>query len=90
MKPYRDIFKKPITKDDVELAVSIVVTTGKTSAFALNRYMQIGMSKVSRIIGLLEDAGVVSKRVNGERTLILKNQAGATNAALRQLKKGKK
>lgn len=89
MKRYTDIFKKPITKDDVELAVSIIVTLNKANSRTLYQYMKIGISKANRILGLLEDAGVVTPKLDGTRKVILKNQAGATNAALRQLKRGK-
>lgn len=49
----------------------------------------MGLRKVLRMYELLEDAQVVGlQQRDASRTLILKNEETAINAALRQLKKG--
>lgn len=92
MKAYTDIFNKPINKDDVVLAVRVITGYHKNpTASLLQRRLSWGYGKVSRVYELLEDAGVVGlQRSNTTRPLILKDAAQATNAALRQLKKGRK
>jgi hypothetical protein len=39
---------------------------------------------------LLDDAGVTSPMMRGKRHIILKDESAAVNAALRQLRKGRK
>lgn len=91
MKLYTDIFKKPVSVDDVRTATTIFVRTGIVTSEALRRHMRIGYGKASTIIRLLEDAGVITEIFTEDtkpRKLILKNEAAAINAALRQLRKG--
>lgn len=90
MKPYTDIFKQPITIDDVRLAVQVLVSMNSASPSLLQRRMKIGYGKAATILRLLEDARVVSAVTSKPRVLILKHEAAATNAALRQLRKAKK
>ena len=90
MKAYTDIFKQPIKKDEVSLAVAVVVRNGQASPSLLQRQMKIGYGKAATLIKLLADVGVVSDIANKPRMVVLKNEAQATNAALRQLKKGRK
>lgn len=88
MKIYTDIFKKPVSKAHVEAAAIIVVRTNKVSPSMLQRSMKIGFGKAATIIRLLEDAGVVTEMTGKPRSVILKSEAAAVNAALRQLRKG--
>jgi len=92
MKPYTDIFKKPFTIDDVRLVVqTICQSKRRPSSSLLQRKLGWGYGKVLRIYELLEDAAVVGPVTSdASRTLYLKNESSAVNAALRQLKKGKK
>lgn len=90
MKAYTDIFKQPIKKDEVSLAVAVVVRNGQASPSLLQRQMKIGYGKAATLIKLLADAGVVSDIANKPRVVVLKSEVQATNAALRQLKKGRK
>lgn len=87
MKPYRDVFGNPLTKKDVKLAVAVAVQTGNPYPANLQRKMHTGYGKAARLSKLLSDAGVTSN-VEGPRTVILRDEEQATNAALRQLKKG--
>lgn len=89
-KLYTDIFKKPLTADDVTLAVrTIVQSKRRPTSSLLQRRLGWGYGKVLRVYELLEDAEVVStQRSDATRTLILKTEAMAVNAALRQLRKG--
>lgn len=92
MKPYTDVFKKPLTTDDVSLAVAAICQSKRRpSSSLLQRRLGWGYGKVLHMYELLEDANVVGPVTrDASRTLYLKNQATATNAALRQLKKGKR
>lgn len=87
MKAYADIFSKPITKDDLRLAVQSIIVSGAASVMLLNRHTRLGIFKCTNILRLLQRAGVVSAATNGKRSVILKDEAQAVNAALRQLKK---
>lgn len=90
MKAYTDIFGNRLTKDDVALAVQVIASAQKVSSSLLQRSLGWGYGKISHTYELLEDAGVVGPvRTDSTRQLILKDAAQATNAALRQLKKGK-
>lgn len=89
-KKYVDIFKKPVSVDDVRLAVQVVVTNNNASPSLLQRQMRIGFGKAATLLKLLEDALVVTPQLGKPRTVILRDQETATNAALRQLKKGNK
>ena len=92
MKPYTDVFKKPFTSDDVALAVrTICQAKRRPSSSLLQRRLGWGYGKILHLWELLEDAAVVGPVTSdASRTLYLKNEATAINAALRQLKKGKK
>lgn len=90
MKLYRDVFGNPLPKRDVELAARFVVHTGSASASAMQRNLRWGYGKCARIIELLADAKVVGPLTTKPRIVILASGDAATNAALRQLKRGKK
>lgn len=92
MKPYTDIFKKPLKSDDVRLAIQVITTSNRRpTSSLLQRRLGWGYGKVLRMYELLEDANVVGPvGRDATRTLLLKKQDAATNAALRQLKKGQK
>lgn len=90
MKPYRDVFGNPLTKKDVTAAVAVMVQTGNPNPSNLQRHLKFGYGKAARISGLLCDAGVTTSTSKKPRTVILRNESQAINAALRQLKKGKR
>lgn len=87
---YTDVFKKPLTSDDVALATrTICQAKRRPTSSLLQRRLGWGYGKVIRTMEVLEDAGVVGpQQRDATRTLILKNEEGAVNAALRQLRKG--
>ncbi len=87
---YTDVFGKPLKKDEVALAVQATVQYSIINTMALNRSTRLGIIKSANILRLLESAKVVSAAKDGNRTVTLRNHAGALNAALRQLKKGKR
>lgn len=87
---YTDIFKNPITKDQVAHAVRAIIKTNKPRTITIAIHLRIGHYKASTIMVLLEDAGVVGVGLNYHRTIKIKNTDAAINAALRQLKKGGK
>lgn len=89
MKLYTDAFKKPITKDDVRLVVQVLMQKGMVQPVTIQRSTGMGLAKVNVIVRLLEDADVISiPGLNGRRSLHLRNESQANNAALRQLRKG--
>lgn len=90
MKVYTDVFKKPLSVADVRTAASVIVQSKRPSMYTLQRRMGMGAGKAMVMIRLLEDAGVITEltKANPDRSVILKNEASAVNAALRQLKKG--
>lgn len=91
MKEYRDIFGNPLPKAHVAQAARLIVQAKRATTSLLTRRLGWGYGKASRVMELLEDAGVVSlmhPRSN-TRTILLRNEDAAVNAALRQLKKGK-
>lgn len=90
MKAYTDVFGNPITKDEVHIAAAYVIAVKNPSALVLTRRMGMGYGKALRIMELLEDAGVISPLFGLKRTVLLKTQDQAVNAALRQFKKGKR
>lgn len=90
MKPYRDVFGNKLTQRDVAGAVRVTVQHGKASPSLLQRTFKWGYGKAARITALLEDAGVVGPLTDKPRPVILKNEDAAINAALRQLRKGKR
>ena len=85
MAQYRDLFGKKISKQDTVQAVIHTVRTGKPGAMSLSRRMGIGLFKATRLVRVLQDAGVTTPTGR----ILLKEDA-AVNAALRQLKKGHK
>lgn len=89
MKAYTDIFKQPIPKDEVMIAIRWMINENSASPSMLQRKMKIGYGKAATILRLLEDAGVVAKVSGKPSRLVIKSVDGATNAALRQLKKGR-
>ena len=91
MKPYRDVFGNPLPKRDVVAATRLIVQMNKATTSLLTRRLAWGYGKALETLLLLEDAGVVSL-LNGSqgRSVILRNEDAAINAALRQLRKGKR
>lgn len=88
-KLYVDLFKKPITKDDVQLVIQVLMQKGMVQPMTIQRSTKMGLAKVNVIIRLLEDADVISiPGLNGRRSIYLRDQKQAVNAALRQLRKG--
>jgi len=87
MKTYTDVFKKPLDKKEVATVVMVVIMQKTTSSVQIQRYVNIGTGKLLKILQLLEDAGVLSPE---PRSILLNRVDAATNAAFRQLKKGKK
>lgn len=87
MKSYTDVFKKPLDKKEVATVVMVVVMQKTTSVIEVQRYINIGAGKLNKIFQLLEDAGVLS---SAPRSILLNRVDAATNAAFRQLKKGKR
>lgn len=88
VKPYRDAFGNPLTKQDVTTAVQVAVLNGKISSLSLATLTRLGVSKSARIIELLKDANIVSAD-NKVMFRGASSQATAINAALRQLNKGR-
>ena len=90
MTPYRDVFGNPLRKKDVILACQIAVQKGRLTALALHRSTQWGLGKAGRIVKLLQEAGVLAQSgPDGKKTVLLRTEDAAVNAALRQLKKGR-
>ncbi len=90
MKPYRDVFGNLLSKKDVTLAVQTAVMNETITTMKLSRSTGLGMLKSKKIIQLLEQAKVLSAPKDGTRRVIFNNEPAALNAALRQLKKGRK
>lgn len=90
MKHYVDIFKKPLLKEDIAIATRLIVRENNPSTSLLTRRLEIGYHKAMNIMLLLEDASVITPTLRGKRTLVIKDEVQAINAALRQLKKGKR
>lgn len=88
MKPYRDAFGNPLSKKDVTLVANVVTQHQYITVMGLQRDTQLGVAKCERILRLLQDAKVITAGSKNGRAVILKDPAQATNAALRQLKKG--
>lgn len=88
-KPYRDTFGQKLTQQDVDRATRLILQYKKPTIMFLTRYLKFGVTKSKRILKVLEDAKVLTKNSAGEYTIVLKGEAQAVNAALRQLKKGK-
>jgi len=60
MKPYTDVFKKPLDKKEVATVVMVVIMQKTTSVIEVQRCINIGAGKLNKIFQLLEDAGVIS------------------------------
>ncbi len=91
MKPYTDTLGKPIKQEDVMLVVQVVIKEPMVTRSGIARKTRLGIGKLTKILDLLEKAIVVSPSNDaGMRTVILRNEAAARNAALRQLNKGRK
>ena len=89
MKQYRDLFGKKLSKQDVVQAVIYTVRNHAPYPQRLARLMGIGYFKANRLAQLLADANVTTPMGSANRKVLLSEDA-AVNAALRQLKKGKK
>ncbi len=87
---HTDVFGKPLKKEDVALAVQATVMHSQITTILLNRHTRLGIIKSANILRLLEQAKVVSAPKDGNRTVLIRNQAGALNAALRQINKGRR
>lgn len=87
MKPYTDIFKKPLDKQEIATVIMVIVMQKTTSPAKIQRFVNVGTGRLSKIMQLLEDAGVISPE---PRSILLNRVDAATNAAFRQLKKGKR
>lgn len=91
MKPYTDVFKKPLDKNEVAACARLVVQMKYASTSLLTRRLKIGYGKALEIVLMFVDAGVCSPvSREAKHSILLKNESAAVNAALRQLKKGKK
>lgn len=91
MRKYTDVMGNPITVDDVRIAVKVAVKFEMVSPLEMHRATRWGTGKASHTLTLLTDAGVLSKMDKDRvRSVILRNEDEAVNAALRQLKKGRK
>lgn len=90
MKSYTDALKKPLDKHEVAAVVRQMVTENRPTTTFITRRFRMGFGKALAIMMLLDDAGVISPMMRGKRTIILKDVDSAINAALRQLKRGKK
>jgi len=89
-KPYRDMFGNPLTKNQVALAAQFAVTRPSVSSMSISRATGTGIGKASRIAQVLVHAGVIGQKKETGHVTILRSPDAAVNAALRQLKKGKK
>lgn len=89
MKPYRDVFGNPLSQKDTAMAVQATVMTDQISTMSLSRSTGFGVGKTLSMIKLLVDAQVVTPDF---KVLFkgFKYHDAALNAALRQLRKGKK
>lgn len=91
MAGYTDILGKPLEKSDIILAVRYSINRPTITPILLHRSIHCGIGKAANLLRLLEDAKVLSQKLeNGKRSVILRTEASALNAALRQLRKGKK
>lgn len=91
-KFYRDGFGNPLPKSHVAAAIGYIIRTGEASAFSLTKQYGFAYVKSLRIIEMLEHAKVISvanMTAGTPRTVLLRNESSAINAALRQLRKGK-
>lgn len=90
-KPYRDAFGNPLYKKDVIATVQFVLSTSQPSPMLLSRHLNCGYGKAIRLLSVLHHANVITGPSKTKPSaVIIKGIDQATNAALRQLKKGKK
>lgn len=89
-KLYLDVFKKPLSVSDVRTAATVIVQSKRPSMYTLQRKMGMGAGKAMVMIRLLEDAGIITEltKQRPDRSVILRSEPAAVNAALRQLRKG--
>lgn len=89
-KAFTDILGKPLMADDVALVCRAVCQFNTAATMSITRRTGLGYGKVARIMDLLETANVVSLVAPGtnKRTILLRNEATAINAALRKLREG--
>lgn len=90
MKGYTALLKKPLTKNEVRQAVMVTIKAGYADAVIISRKLQIGFGKADQLAKLMYTAGIVVDSTMRGSVVILKDEAQATNAALRHLKKGRK
>lgn len=91
VKPYRDTFGNPLPKKDVELAAMVAARNATVTPFSLSRAIgHTGIIKARRLLTVLADAKVVKAGKDSTYSRIINNDDAAVNAALRQLKKGRK
>lgn len=89
MKP-NAIFHKPLSGNDVRRAVIATLANGSAETINLMRQCKVGYSKAAKLHKLMYDAGIVVDSSFKGTIIILKDEAQATNAALRKFKKGAK
>lgn len=86
---YQDAFKNPIDKQEVVQVIMLIIMEGYVTSSLITRRLRMGYAKTLMILNLLEDAGVISLTSGSKaRVIIIKRVDQATNAALRQLRKG--
>jgi len=90
MRAYTDVFKKPLDKNEVAGVVREIIAHKQPTVAFIARRFKWGFGKALAVLTLLDDAGVISPAMRGRRTILLKDPDAAINAALRQLKKGRK
>lgn len=90
-RPYTDVLGNEFTRAEVSMAIEVVRFQSKVNPVYLHRPTRWGIGKASNMLTLLGDAGVLSrKHEGGFRSIILRDYDQALNAALRQLKKGRR
>lgn len=92
MRPYVDVQGKKLLKNEVAAVIREMQKARRTGPTFVQRRFGMGYGKAMRIVELLEDAGVLSLYGPSDRprVMLLKTEDAAINAALRQLKRGKK
>lgn len=90
MKAYKALLQKPLTKNEVQQAVIITLNTGFADAITISRKMQIGFGKANKLSKLMYAAGIIVDSTMRGTVVILKDEAQATNAAFRLLKKSRR
>ena len=87
---YKQLIKKPLTKNEVRQAVLVTISNGYADAVTLSRKMGIGFGKADQLAKLMYSAGIIVDSTMRGTVVILKGEPQALNAAYRQLKKGQK